>query len=178
MMMMQLAFDNMKWSTPAGSVATLDADPSILCPSLAPTGNNGDGYVYSDFATFSIMMIWGAALLLLAAGFLVKASRVKDKEDHRLRNLSLCCACPGTILFLVGIIGVAASGVWGGLFIGSLSIFLIFGIGFVGVSAVAIEVRDAVLAAAFCCLCVCLKLTFYPKTLLPSGKVRLPLPRF
>jgi hypothetical protein len=142
MMMMQLAFDNMKWSTPdnspVGTSARLDADPSIDCPSLAR-----DNYVLSDFATYSIITMVGAGLLLPVAGCLVCASRVKDKEEQKCgRGFFLLLACPGTLIFLVGLVGLMVTTPYGALLGGSIIIFLIFFVGFVGGSAFVITSGD------------------------------------
>ena len=127
MMMMQLAFETWVCSTPVGAPegtnATLDADPFVQFPAIVTGTPLGD---------FWIVWISGAALLLCAAG----CARVTDGR-------SLDCTPFGTIVFLIGAIGVAVTGGdWDGLFIGGLFIFLIFGIGFVGGSAVAIIKRD------------------------------------
>ena len=127
MMVIHLVFETWACSPPVGSpfgTVTLDADPFIECPAIEA------GTAFGDYA---IVLISGAAVLLCAAG----CAPVTN-------GASLLCACPGTILFLIGVIGmaVAGGGVWGGLFIGGLFLFGIFGIGFVGGSAVAISKGD------------------------------------
>jgi hypothetical protein len=97
----------------------------------------------SDFATYSIIMMVGAGLLLPVAECLVCASRVKDKEDQKKgRGFSLLFACPGTLLFLVGLVGLMVTTPYGALLGGSIIIFLIFFVGFVGGSAFAIRNGD------------------------------------
>ena len=185
MMMMQLAFDNMNWSTPdnspVGTSARLDADPSIDCPSLAR-----DNYVLSDFATYSIMMIVGAGLLLLAAGCLVCASRVKDKEEQKCgRGFFLLLACPGTLIFLVGLVGLMVTTPYGALLGGSIIILIIFFVGFVGASALVIkngdredtEFRVLMLPPPAATLSPTTNTSFSSASPPSSGQIRLPLPR-
>ena len=83
MMIIQSAFEIWVCSTP-GTVTTLDADPSIECPAIAKDAN-GD---HSEFAIFSILMMVGAALLLV---FISSFATTHDPFTVPL------CGCPGTM---------------------------------------------------------------------------------
>jgi hypothetical protein len=167
MAMMQLVFD-IWLCTPSpvldpslGGAATLDADPSLECPAFAEIT---DMQYYYDghrvLRRYAIVLITGAALLVCFGGcvvgmkrlysrFLVKNSDV-SREDRQcweftiggiifptgLHNLF----CPiGGILLLTGLIGMMATGtVYAALLGGSLILFAIFFVGFIGGSSLLI----------------------------------------
>lgn len=163
MAMMQLVFDI--WlCTPSpvldpslGGAATLDADPSLECPSFAKYHDStGDYDGHREFRRFAIVLITGAALLVCFGGCVVGLKRLYSpwtsefttpREYHEFTIGGIICPvglhilfCPiGGILLLTGLIGMMATGtVYAALLGGSLILFAIFFVGFIGGSSLLI----------------------------------------
>ena len=152
MMMLQLAFNNLMCSTPKnspniaidasvydhdaarlqsspnGGSFYMDADPSIVCPAFTT-------YYINNFTTYSITMLVGVVVALFFGGVGAIAAEGEDLVAPIL-------SCPGIIAFLVGLIGLMVTTPYGALLGGSIIIFLIFFVGFVGGSAFAIRNGD------------------------------------
>ena len=105
--MLNLAFEVWDCSVPAGGFgsARLNIDPSITCT------------IRREY-----FIVW-----LVGAGLMALLSRIDGAAFEWI-------ACIGSILFVVGAVGLSAYNVWGGLLVGSVIAFLIFGIAFPALS--------------------------------------------
>ena len=116
--MLNLAFEVWDCSVPAGGSgsAHLNIDPSITC-TIDSVG---------DYFT-----LW-----LVGAGLMALLSRCPTKCFTNATTLFIpnATSCIGFILFIVGAVGLIATSVWGGLLVGSVIFFLIFGIAFPALS--------------------------------------------
>ena len=120
--MLNLAFEVWNCSVPtevSGS-ARLSVDPSITCTIDYFTKPVGDYFT-----------LW-----LVGAGLMALLSRCPTKCFTNATTLFIpnATACIGFILFIVGAVGLIATSVWGGLLVGSVIFFLIFGIAFPALS--------------------------------------------
>ena len=106
----------------------MDADPSIVCPAFTT-------YYINNFTTYSITMLVGVVVAL----FFGRVGAIAAEGEDLVAPI---LSCPGIIAFLVGLIGLMVTTPYGALLGGSIIIFLIFFVGFVGGSAFAIRNGD------------------------------------
>ena len=135
--MINLAFEVWNCSVPtevSGS-ARLSVDPSITCTIDYFTKPVG------DYFTLWLVGAGLMALILMAglmAGFECLMRHETNYEACMRHATTLfipnATACIGFILFIVGAVGLIATSVWGGLLVGSVIFFLIFGIAFPALS--------------------------------------------
>ena len=129
--MLNLAFEVWDCSVPAGGskAARLNIDPSITCTigrEYVPTAV-GEVFPYFLFIAWLV----GAGLAFISCIAFISSIGVPASS---LRAMSELCACIGSIIFIVGAVGLIATSVWGSLLVGSVIAFLMFGIAFPALS--------------------------------------------
>ena len=98
--------------------ARLSVDPSITC---------------TIGREYFIVWLVGAGLASISCIGLLRFENLRQLMEASA-GLASISACIGSILFIVGAVGLIATSVWGGLLVGSVVAFLLFGIAFPALS--------------------------------------------